>query len=208
MTVLANLLTGTGPPVLQTCRFEGLGGRLYGREAIGDALAALRPTLSAALLDVQTDRLGLWMDGPHAVIADLNDGHVGRLWLLSARSSLEAGPRVDVPFDADLAQAIWRPSLDPRDNPGLEPGDTHRLTEAVADWPFDDLARPRPVVLRAASVGKIVVALVRVEGERRTGSATPVAFNGAIVLRPEGTTYRVDEAGRAQAFAQPWTPRL
>jgi len=206
MTVLGRLLSGEGPPVLQTCRFEGLGGLLYGREAIGEALEALDP--GAAVLDVETARLGVWLDGSHAVVADLAGGLVQRLWLLGETVVLSPPPAVDLPADPDLAQAHRGVRFDPVDHPELQPGDVDRLFSSAADWPSCEVTAPRPVVLRAASFGPVAVALLRLEGEADEGPARRIAFNALIVAGADGGERRLDTAERAQALARPWTPRL
>jgi hypothetical protein len=203
MTALGRLLAGEGPPVLQTCRFEGLGGERYGRELVGDALKAVRS--GSARLDVETERLGVWLDDGAAVVADLAVGGVQRIWLLGRTVVLEPPPAVDVPVDPDLAQARHAVRFDPRDHPELNAGDVNRLIAAAAEWPGADMAAPRPLILRAASFSEVAVALVRLEGE---GPSRPVAFNALLVIGPDGEERRVDEAGRMTALSQPWAPRL
>jgi len=208
MTILAGLLTGVGSPVLQTCRFEGLGGELYGREAIGDRLSALNSGLTAALIDSETARLGVWMDADHGLIADLVEGHVQRLWLFGDTVSLSPTPVIDIPIDTDLAQARWDVRFEPRDHPELDVSDQNRLLEAVGEWPGVELTRSRPLVLRAASVGTLAIALVRLEGEVPGASPVPTAFNGLVVLDGGSSTYRTDGAGRTTSRLRRWKPSL
>lgn len=208
MTVLGTLLRGEGPPVLQTCRFEGLGGQGYGREAIRGLLAALRPSLAGADLDIETDHLGLWMDADHAVVADLSRGLVQRLWILGDQETLDPLSVVNIPIDPDLNQADGSVRFDPADHPDLRAEHRNVLATAVGDWTGMDLARFRPVVLRAASMAGRVIGLTRLEGEATQGRPVPIAFNGLVVVDEAATLYRTDGAGRAAEQRQGWTPRL
>ncbi len=203
MTTLGRLLAGDGPPVLQTCRFEGLGGERYGRDLVGDALKAVR--FGSARLDVETERLSVWLDDDTAVVADLAVGGVQRIWLLGRTVVLEPPPAVDVPVDPDLAQARHAVRFDPRDHPELNADDIDRLIAAAAEWPGANVAAPRPVILRAVSFGEVAVVLVRLKGE---GPSRPVAFNALLVVGRDGAERRVDEAGRTTALSRPWAPRL
>ena len=208
MTVLGRLLSGEGPPVLQTCRFEGSGGELYGQAAISDRLEELRSLVSIPLLDVETARMGVWMNADHAVVGDLVHGMVQRLWLLSDRVNLSLPPTIDIPTDPDLMQARWGARFDPRDHPELNTADADRLLNAVDTWPGLELGRARPVVMRAASVGSVLFALLRMEGEVADGLPVPIACNGLIVADGDRIEHRLDGAGLAQARLRPWTPRL
>lgn len=208
MTVLGCLLSGEGPPVLQTCRFEGSGGELYGRAAISDRLAELRSLVSTPLLDVETARMGVWMNADHAIVGDLVHGKVQRLWLLSDRVNLSLPPTIDIPTDPDLMQARWGVRFDPRDHPELNTGDADRLRNAVDNWPGLELGRVRPVVMRAASAGSVLLALLRMEGEVTDGRAVPIACNGLIVADGDLIEHRLDGAGLAQARLRVWTPRV
>lgn len=208
MTVLSRLLSGEGPPVLQTCRFEGFGGELYGRTAISDRLAELRPRVSSPLLDVETARIGVWMNTDHAILADLVYGKVQRLWLLSDRVSLSLPPIIDIPTDPDLAQASGGTRFDPQGHPELNSGDADRLLNAVETWPGLELRRARPDVLRAASAGSVLIALLRMEGEAVDGLPVPIACNGLIVAHGDRIEHRLDGAGLVQARLRAWNPRF
>jgi hypothetical protein len=208
MTVLGQLLAGEGPPVLQTCRFEGLGGSLYGREAIAERLAALRSGFTPALVDLETPRLGVWIDGEHAIVADLVHGQVQRLWLLGEAVGLVPLPAVHIPLDADLAQATRAVRFEGCDHPDLDEGDASRLSRAVGAWPNPPPARPRPIVLRAASIGSTVFGLVRLEGELPDGPPLCVGCNGLVWVQGETVSYRQDGAEPAQAWGLGWSPRL
>lgn len=208
MTVLGGLLSGEGPPVLQTCRFEGFGGELYGRAAISHRLADLQSLVSSPLLDVETARMGVWMDAEHAVVGDLVHGKVQRLWLLSDRVGLSLPPTIDIPSDPDMMQARWETRFEPRDHPELNTADAARLLNAVDTWPGLELGRARPVVMRAASAGSVLVALLRMEGELADGLPVPIACNGLIVADGNGIERRLDGAGLAQARLRSWNPRL
>jgi hypothetical protein len=203
MTALGRLLAGEGPPVLQTCRLEGLGGETYGRELVGDALKGAR--FGAWTLDVETGHMGVWMDDDTAVVADLAEGGVGRIWLLGRTAALVPPPVLDLPVDPDMAQTRHGVRFDPQDHPKLNAAHVERLVAASEDWPDSGVVAPRPVILRAASFGEVAVALIRLEAR---GPSSPVAFNALLVVRPTGVERRLDEAGRTAALARPWTPRL
>lgn len=208
MTVLETLLRGKGPPVLQTCRFEGMGGQAYGREAVGGLLAAMRPSLANSDLDIETDRLGVWMDAEHAVVADLSRGLVHRLWILGDLETLEPLPALDIPIDRDLGQAGGSVRFEPADHADLRAVHREHLAHAMCDWPGLRIGRLRPVVWRAASVGTRVIALIRLEGEEPGGRPVPIAFNGLVVVEKAAILYRMDSAGRSTDQRRAWTPRL
>lgn len=204
MTVLGTLLAGDGPPVLQTCRLEGLGGAVYGREAVAAALASL-PSDSAAF-DLETTRAGLWVGDDVAIFADLIDGHVQRLWVLSDQAALTPAGAIDVPSDPDLTQAGGDVRFEPLDHVELRSDHAARIVDLAATWSIEGLARIRPVVLRAASVGDLAFALVRLEAESTDRPATPVGFNALLLIDGQTVHRRSDEAGRDQITAQGWTP--
>lgn len=208
MTVLDTLLRGKGPSVLQTCRFEGMGGQAYGREAVGGLLAAMQPSLANPDLDIETNRLGVWMDEEHAVVADLSRGLVQRLWILVDPETLEPHPALDVPIDRDLGQAGGSVRFEPADHPDLRAVHREPLAHAVCNWPDLRIGRLRPVVWRAASIGTRVIALMRLEGEEPGGRPVPIAFNGLVVVEKAATLYRIDGAGRSTDQRRTWTPRL
>lgn len=162
----------------------------------------------ASLLDVETARMGVWMDANRALVGELIDGQVQRLWLLSDQVSLSPPLSIDIPSDPDLAQATSLVRFDPRDHTELNPDDADRILDAVEVWPGSDLARFRPVVLRAASIGPDAIALLRLEGETIGGSGAPVACNGLVVVHADSQEHRLDSAGMAQARLCRWTPRL
>lgn len=208
MTVLGALLAGTGGPVLQTCRFEGMGGSLYGRQAVARALAGLRPGLGPASIDVETPRLGVWMDADHAVAADLVEGRVQRLWVLCADLTLPETPAIHMPADRDLAQAGAGTRFEGGDHPDLAEGDRDRIAAAVDAWPALALVGPRPLVLRAASFGSTTAALVRLEGDRPGPEPLPAAVNGLVVLGEGAAVYRHDRAQETRDRTRAWTPRF
>lgn len=202
MTVLGHLLAGHGPAVLQTCRLEGLGGALYGREEITDALAAL--AVGVSRLDLETPRSGFWMDETIAVFADLIDGHVQRLWVMSDRTVLTSAPAIDVPSDPDLRQAVRGVRFDPSDHHGLEPRHAAQIGEAAMAWSIEGMGRVRPLVLRAASMGDIGLALLRLEAEDCDRPGIRLGLNSVLIVNGETVDHRLDEAGRRHALNRVW----
>lgn len=206
MTVLGALLAGHGPRVLQTCRLEGLGGAAYGREAVQAALRSLK--LVAPMFDIETPGSGLWLNDDIAIVADLIDGLVQRLWVVSGQTVLMPVASIAVPSDPDLTQAEVEIRFEPLDQVELRPDHATRIAAGVMSWPIEGLSRIRPVVLRAASVGEMAFALVRLEGDAVGRPGIPRGINGVLVVEGETLHRRGDEAERHRRLEQEWTPAL
>lgn len=201
----AALATGGRPShfgLLGNCRLEWCSGEAYGEEAILELfrLSPFDPGQDAVL--IQTDASAAWIGCDGALVADLYDGRIGRLWRVGDGSSPEPEPEVSVAFDPDLRQQRGDILMRADDHPELTDvigvvAAGKKLLTAASSQP---LHRARAFAVRAFTGEKGTAALFAVH--RLTGGATRsggFAFAAAIV----GGLFVADHAPK-----RPWTPRL
>ena len=186
--------------LLGNARMEWGGGEAYGEEAILESFRA-NPIDSSRGVLVESETLAAWVGADAALIVDLYEGRIGRLWRLGAGSPPPAEPGVAVAFDTDLRQARGDVFFVGADHPAL----ADRAQEAVlaagqallAEDYVPPLHRARAFVVRAFSRGEDAVALYAVH--RLT----------AEVPRRAGFGYALAHVGSAAAprlIVDPWTP--
>jgi len=210
MSLLAPLLDGVGPveSVLQTCRLEGFGGELYGREEVCEALryAALDSKAAESVVHPEFEAL---IGDDWAVCGDVFQGRLGRVWVLSGGApTLPPRPRVDTPSEPDLAQARWSARFDPDDHPGMPAAAAAALAVALTQWPDSGLRRLRPLVIRASHLGGETLALVRIEGEEPVDVRRPLGCYGLLRLDGSAILHRLDTTGLEADRRRVWRPRL
>lgn len=213
--LIRGLAAGEGPAfarVLHNARFEGFGVVAYGAEETR-ALFARAPAVRGEIRTVCTAALavltGVDDEGrPAALLADLHNGWVTRLWRLGATALPSDTPApTAVPRDLDMDQRGGRVAFEPRDHRDLASADaaTVEAWAATRLAPAEPFSRPRPFVLRAASEEGRVGALLRTEGAAAGGLAGGYI---ATILGEEGITEVEDAAGLAAALATPWMASL
>ncbi len=202
----AALATGQRPAddgLLGNCRFEWRGTEACGEEAILEIFRGA-PFDSAQALLVETAAAAAWIGPNGALIADLYDGRIGRLWRIGEGHAPPPEPAVSVAFDPDLRQARGDISIDPADHPELAAdmlGDVvaagHALLMEGAPKPIH---RARAFCVRAFSGTNGTAALFAVHC--LTGGAVRSGGFGYAAVRIGGASV----ADHAPDIA--WTPRL
>lgn len=204
--------------LLQDCRYQGCGVRAFGRAPILEHFRAYPLDLAAARPIVETPRAIALIDpaAGTALIADLSDGHIARLWRLGdTLADAPSPPAVSVPVDPDCSQLAGGLLFRAADHPELAP--EHEAMIAALEPVFasaDPTAfRVRAAITRAFSQGPRGVALAALQvwsagGHRaRRDTHALVSF-----LAPGGALAHhaliVDTAGGRAAHARAWTPRL
>lgn len=152
---LEAVAAGETPPrgaLSGTSRLEWQGGEAYGEEAVLESFRRARLDLAAGSA-ISTPGTMLWTDGQTALVADLYDERLGRLWRIGPGRAPAREPAVAVPFDVDLKQdrrdVLWRHD----DHPWLAPEHAaaiETLARGIAAPSAQD-HRVRVFVLRAFS---------------------------------------------------------
>lgn len=225
---LTGLARGERPltdSLIGTCRLEGLGGEAYAEEAIVESFRNAPIAFDAADDRIATPmHAALFHTAPNgdttALIADLYDGHVGRIWRLGPGQPIAAERAVSVPFDPDLHQQRGDVQFSADEHPDLHPdAAAHVVATAKAlarDWSESEGApahRTRCFVVRAFSDGDRGVALLAVYrfggGTRRsidfTHSAIRFRFSGETLLDSQIVH---DVASSSVVSADNWAPRI
>ena len=184
------------------------GADLLGDEAILAAFTAHPFSVDDARA-VETAQGAALVAADRALVADLYDGRIGRLWRIGGSSPDAADPAVDVAFDPDMRQQRGDLALCREDHPELTP-DAAEAIEAAAREMLeaqrrDCNLRSRGFVLRAfgdvsGSAALIALYTMTDEPQRRAG------FRFAAI----GLGGRDDQPLIAiePARATLWSPRL
>ena len=199
MSDLVRLARGERVTALLSTASLATGGReVYGDEVIVAAFRRQPLDLTAATV-VADDRGIALFAGGEAVVADLYDGHVARLWRVGAAPSSIRERRIDVPFDPDLAQARGGVVFD---RVGLAQADADALAAAVAALQAaDDAFRVRAFVIRTMTDTSGIAALVAVYRASPDGIGFTYA---AVQVGRDGATLVAADPPAARA----WSPRL
>ena len=215
---LRALAAGKSPPqsgaLLQPCRLAAFGAETYGEEAIIESFRrAPLDEREPQSRSITADHAALVWDDK-ALIADLADGYVARLWRLGPGTPLARECAVSVPFDPVLAQSRDLTGFRASDHPGLDPKHHDRVEQAARDmarsWLVADGGPPlraSPFVIRAFSCRDQAVALVAVHllCQRRPPLA---GFVHGLIIAEAGSARCVrDQAGEAALQAAHWLPR-
>jgi hypothetical protein len=197
------------PALLGNCRLEWGEGEAYGEEAILELFRAAPMALGQGVT-IATPTALAWIGAEEALVADLYDGHVGRLWRMGAGPAPAPEPAVAVAFDPDLHQQRGAVLFRAEDHPELDPAAAPDVLAAgglLLDGVMDGaMHRARAFVLRAFTGPAGTVALFAIH--RLTGGAVRGAgFLHAAALIEGGATRLVID-GAASASVKPWVPRL
>ena len=113
--------------ILPACRLESGNVDSFGAEAVGDALRrAPVAALDRAVTIAGPGHCALFTD-TEALVADLWDGRIGRLWRIGQRDPWVAEPAVAVAFDPDLRQARADVFVSETDHPALDRGGLDKI---------------------------------------------------------------------------------
>ena len=209
-----------GDALLQNCRLEGFGARVFGREPILDLFRRFPIALPEAVDPPESPRALLAIHQDRAVFADLHDGRIARLWVLGPDRAGAPEPEVCVPRDLDLTQFEGDAVFDPADHPDLASAGgaaLARIARSLARGEGEtgnDLPTfsRRAFVIRAFSSGDQVAALIVLAGASDAARRKPVSFNAALVVKASADlrlpTLVLDRAGLELSHERPWTPRL
>ena len=192
-----------GDRLLGACRMHWAGAEAFGEEAVLELFRAAPLDLTDATV-VETGLGAALVDEDAALVADLYDGRIGRLWRLGAGEPPEGEPFVAVAFDPDLRQERGHVYLRAEDHPALPAAAVETVLaagHALVDVP--GAHRARAFALRAFGNGERSVALFAVH-LLSGGVVRQAGFVNAVAL-VEGEETRLL---RDQQRPREWTPRL
>lgn len=187
-----------------TIRLEWKGGEAYGEEAVLESFRRAPLDLAAGSA-ISTSGALLWTDGQTALVADLYDERLDRMWRIGPGQAPALEPGVSVPFDIDLMQdrgdVFWRYDdhlwLAPEHAAAIE-----TLAQGIVA-PCAEDHRVRVFVLRAFSSEDrfgMLASVFRLSSEStRTASFRVVA----ALVSPERELLVADDYPAAE-----WVPRL
>jgi len=233
LDTLRTICAGRDPAgrLLQSCRFEGLGGYTLGRESILDWMRRQPIELSSATASLETSSgfalfgLGPANEGPTVFFGDCFDEKIGRLWCLSdVNPAIEDAVVLSVASDVDLDQRGGGILLEPGDHPDLQDIDVDRLrniaTRLVAELLENGLIgedirllRVRAFIRRAFSDKYGGAALIGIDAITAGSIRKPLGFNVAVLLtrqcgHSDAERIVIDHAGLRAALSANWTPRI
>ena len=210
---LAAIARGERPSgLLQTCRLMAAGVEHYGIEAVSAQFQRSPLDLSQARWASDEHRVAAVC--PETVLAaDAYGPNIARIWRVGAGQAMASEARIDVPFDADMAQARGRVFGDAEDLPGLGAHEIARIGDALGReldrWTVEGAvaSRARAFPLRGVAGEGLLVCLVAIHALAASERHTARFVHAALVI--EGDTPRLvrDVAGEATDAAIPWTPR-
>jgi len=209
---LRTLASGERPAagLLHSCCLDAFGVEVYGEEAIVQTFRRrVTAFADSATIIEAPGHVGIF-DGQTALVADLFDANVGRIWRLGEGLPLDAEPGVSVSFDPDLNQARGNLFMATSDHPALS-SDAFPLVvqagETITRVGATDY-RARAFLIRAfgtVNSGAALFAVYRLSGEETLKSGFAMAatyWNGPVVR------LIIDRSGAAAIAERPWTPRV
>ncbi len=144
--------------LLPPCRLDGWGGEAYGEEAIVNRFRQNPMDLSNTSTTVVSSHHAAIFAEDVALIADIYEGGILRIWRLGPGTPCPVEPALGVPFDTDLYQARRDVAYRAEDHPDLATeaiGGLERAGYGIAHlWSQDSHVanwRIRPFALRAFS---------------------------------------------------------
>ncbi|WP_426169614.1 hypothetical protein [Sandarakinorhabdus sp. DWP1-3-1] len=118
--------------LLHMCRLAAFGVELYGVPAILEGFRAAPLQLAADCDGIELPGHLAIVDGDRALIADVGEGGIARMWRLGPGLPGAAEPRIDVAFDPALTQAGSGLAFAASDHPALAPAGVARVL-AIGD---------------------------------------------------------------------------
>lgn len=183
-------------------------GELMGEESILAAFCA-RPFADADAVPIQTAQGVALIGQDDALIADVYDGRIGRLWRVGDGVALPHEPAVDVAFDLDMRQQRGEVLFRADDHPELSPACCERVLDA---------ARAHVSQLRRTGALRSRAFVVRAFGtEDATAALLAVHTMGNETNRTAGFSYAILAVGAQDASARivgdrtrpsHWSPRF
>lgn len=153
-----------GDRLLHSCRLQWADEEAFGEEAVLELFRAAPLDLDDATL-VETATAAALIGAEGALVADLYDRRVGRLWRLGAGVLPAAEPSIAVAFDPDLRQERGGVYLRGEDHPELAPAAldaVHAAGQAFIKPAGTPLHRARAFPVRAFGDGERAAALFAV----------------------------------------------
>lgn len=212
--LLLSLAQGEGTALLQSVRLTVGQTEIYGAGDVAAYFRAHAVKLEGAAL-VSSPRHVAILAADVALVADVYDPNVARLWLVGPPYAGAAEPHVDVPFHLEMSQAPGGGLLGrAEDHLFLSPGTWPSVEKAALRLESELLhARgatlsARPVALRAFGDARRACALFAVHvksgaEERRLG----FAYAATLIEHGEASRTIRDPDGTGTA-ARSWTPRV
>lgn len=201
---------GDTPPddgLLGNARCAWGGSELVGEEAIVAAFCEA-PFDHGDVVAIETAHCAALVGETDAVIADVYDGRIGRLWRVGSSVNFGVEPAIDVAFDTDLQQRRGDICFRAEDHPDLAPDAAAIVLSAARDH-IDKVRRAgslrvRGFVIRAFGNAQSAAALLAVYtvDNREVRSA---GFDYAILSAGTETPARVVSP---QARLRAWSPRF
>jgi hypothetical protein len=184
------------------------GGEYLSEEAILAAFSAQPFDVAGELLCVES-RLGAAIIGEdRALVADLYDGRIGRMWRVGAGVAQPPEPAIDVAFDPDMRQERGDISFRAEDHLDLDPPAAERLLSAARDL-VDQMRksgklRVRGFVVRAFGDSEAATALLSLF-TMSNDTTRSASFSYAVIgIGPDGGVRTFCD----EVQARDWTPRL
>jgi hypothetical protein len=207
---LRELARGISPAddgLLGNARCEWGHTEFFGEEAIIAEFAARPFDTGGDLLTIETEQGAALVGDDRALVADIYDGRLGRLWRVGGLVSRPVEAAVDVAFDPDMRQERGDLLFRLEDHPDLTPEASDTLLQAAreltAQGRSNGKLRVRGFVVRAFGDSAQSVALLSLYSlsNEPTRSA---AFSYAVVAEHGDSRCAVSDTPPSR----PWTPRL
>ena len=181
-------------------------GEVVGHESILAAFCA-RPFAESDGLAVETAQGAALIGEEDALIADVYNGRIGRMWRVGRGVAIPDELAIDVAFDPDMRQQRGAVLFRAEDHPELSSEAAEGILAAVREH-VEKLRRAgglrvRAFVVRAFGTGESSAALLAVYSMSNDVSRS-VSFSYAVVGIGRGEDRVVSEQSRPR----PWNPRL
>jgi hypothetical protein len=183
-------------------------GELMGEESILAAFCA-QPFADQDAIAVETSQGVALIGHDDALIADVYDGRIGRLWRVGKDITLPHEPAIDVAFDPDMRQQRGDVLFRAEDHPELNPAGAERVLDAARahlnELRRTGALRSRAFVVRAFGNGDSTAALLAVHTLGNETNRT-AGFGYAILglEAPDSSARIVTD----QTRPRPWSPRF
>lgn len=192
--------------LLENVRCSWGRGEALGHESILAAFCA-RPFGDSDGLAVETAQGVALIGEGDALIADVYDGHIGRMWRVGHGVAFPHEPAIDIAFDPDMRQQRGDVFFRAEDHPELSSEAAEPILAAAREH-LEQLRRAgglrvRAFVLRAFGSGESSAALLAVYSMSNEVSRG-VGFSHAVVGSGRGVSRVVSDQSRPR----PWNPRL